>query len=258
MITLTPRMKSDYQRMFDSCVIKPLKFSEIDRCVQTILSKRSNYEAVEAAVNVPWYFVGIVHNLEGGSDLTTHLHNGDPLSARTTHVPAGRPRNGNPPFAWSASAIDALQQKALDQWSDWSVAGMLFQFERYNGFGYRRFGIDSPYLWSFSNHYTKGKFVQDGIFSELAVSKQCGAAVLLRRLGERQIAVTGQLDLISQIKALGSTVEFAPTRFKANAHELQILLNRAGLPLRIDGKAGKMTSDAYFAISGKFLLGDNR
>lgn len=258
MPTLTPQLRSEYQQLFDSCVIRPLKFPEIDRCVQTILSKRQSYEAVEAAMNIPWYFVGIVHSLEGSSNLNTHLHNGDPLTARTTHVPKGRPRNGNPPFTWTASAIDALQQKALDQWSDWSIAGMLFQFERYNGFGYRRFGVDSPYLWSYSNHYTKGKFVQDGIFNETAVSKQCGAAVLLRRLGERQIAVTGQLDLISQIKTLGSIVEFAPTKIRTNAEELQKLLNRAGLPVRIDGKAGKMTSDAYFAISGKFLRGDTR
>ncbi|MEJ1237361.1 hypothetical protein WBG78_04470 [Chryseolinea sp. T2] len=258
MPTLTPQLRSDYQRLFDSCVIKPNRFTEIDKCMQTILSKRPNYEAVETSTGVPWYFVGIVHNLECSSDLTKHLHNGDPLAARTTHVPAGRPRNGNPPFTWPVSAIDALQQKALDQWTDWSIPGLLFQLERYNGFGYRRYGIESPYLWSYSNHYTKGKFVQDGLFSESAVSKQCGAAVLLRRLGERQIAVTGQLDLISQIKALGGTVEFAPNRFKANAQELQRLLNRAGVPLRIDGKAGRMTSDAYFAISGKYLRGDNR
>ncbi|MGC3944721.1 MAG: hypothetical protein QM762_09390 [Chryseolinea sp.] len=258
MPTLTPQMKSDYQRLFDSCVIKSAKFPEIDRCVQTILLKRSSYEAVEAAVRVPWYFVGIVHNLEGNGDLTKHLHNGDPLTARTTRVPAGRPRTGNPPFSWTVSAIDALQLKTLDQWTDWSIPGMLFQFERYNGFGYRRFGIDTPYLWSYSNHYTKGKFVQDGIFSDSAVSKQCGAAVLLRRMGERQIAVTGQLDLISQIKALGGSVEFAPNKYRANAEELQKLLNRAGLPLRIDGKAGGMTSDAYFAVSGKYLRGDNR
>ncbi len=42
----------------------------------------------------------------------------------------------------------------------------------------------SPYLWSFSTHYQCGKYVADGRWSETAVSKQCGAAVLLRRLAE--------------------------------------------------------------------------
>jgi lysozyme family protein len=61
--------------------------------------------------------------------------------------------------------------------------------ERFNGFGYRRHDINihSPYLWSFSNHYTKGKFVADNTFSATAVSKQCGAAVLLKRMVARKL-----------------------------------------------------------------------
>ena len=37
-----------------------------------------------------------------------HLHNGDPLSGRTTHVPPGRPRPASPPFTWEQSAHDAI------------------------------------------------------------------------------------------------------------------------------------------------------
>jgi lysozyme family protein len=258
MPALTQQFADEYQQLFDSCSIKPAKFADVDRCIQLIVSKRPHYDVVEEAVGVPWYFVGIVHNLEGACNMNVHLHNGDPLTARTTHVPAGRPRSGNPPFTWSASAIDALKLKSLESWTDWSIAGLLFQLERYNGFGYRRFGINSPYLWSFSNHYTKGKFVEDGIYNDRAVSKQVGAAVLLRRLSERQIAVMGKLDTISQIKALGATVAFAPKKFNRSAEQLQRLLNRVGLPIRIDGFAGRMTSDAYFSISGQFLRGDTR
>jgi peptidoglycan hydrolase-like protein with peptidoglycan-binding domain len=42
--------------------------------------------------------------------------------------------------------------------------------------------VPSPYLWSFSNHYTRGKYVADGRFSPTAVSQQVGAAVLLKQL----------------------------------------------------------------------------
>ena len=42
--------------------------------------------------------------------------------------------------------------------------------------------MPSPYLWSFSNHYARGKYVADGHFSATAVSQQCGAALLLKRL----------------------------------------------------------------------------
>ena len=57
---------------------------------------------------------------------------------------------------------------------------MLYQLERYNGFGYRKRGLVTPYLWSFSNLYIKGKFVADGHFDPNAVSKQCGAALMLK------------------------------------------------------------------------------
>ena len=258
MPTLTPQLISEYTQLFNNCVIRPDKFKAIDQSINLILAGRQEYDRVEAQINVPWYFTGIIHCLESSINFQTHLHNGDPLTARTKNVPKDRPKSGNPPFTWQQSAIDALQIKKLDTWTDWGIPGILFQFERYNGFGYRPHGINSPYLWSFSNHYVKGKFVQDGIFNENAVSKQTGAAVLLRRMSEKQIAVRGELDTISQIKLLGDTVRFAPTKFNRKAEELQRLLNSVGLQLRIDGFAGKMTSNAFFEVSGKFLKGDRR
>ena len=252
MPALTERLILEYQQLFNSCVIREERFAELDQAIKLILGGRQHYEAVQAKTNVPWYFTGIIHCLEGSINFNTHLHNGDSLNAKTKNVPKDRPKVGKPPFVWEDSAIDALQLKSLDVWTDWSISGILFQFERYNGFGYRPRSIRSPYLWSFSTHYVRGKFVKDGIFSETAVSKQCGAAVLLRRMGERQIAVTGDLDSISQIKFAGSKVKFAPKRFSEDAQVLQRLLNSIGRPLRIDGFAGRMTSDAFFAVAGKF------
>jgi hypothetical protein len=54
--------------------------------------------------------------------------------------------------------------------------------ERYNGFGYRAHGINSPYLWSYSNQYHAGKFVSDGVYSPTAVSGQCGAMPIFKSL----------------------------------------------------------------------------
>lgn len=258
MRTLTPELIAEYTQLFNNCVIKADKFAAVDQVINSILAGRKHYDQVETQINVPWYFTGIVHSLEGGVNFKTHLHNGDPLTARTKNFPNDRPRPGTPPFTWLQSAVDALQIKKLHTWTDWSIPGLLYQFERYNGFGYRPIGINSPYLWSFSNHYLKGKFIRDHVFSENAVSKQVGAAVLLRRMSEKQIAVRGELDTISQIKLLGATVPFAPKRFNPKAEELQILLNSVGLHLRIDGFAGKMTSNAFFQVSGKFLKGDGR
>ena len=123
--------------------------------------------------------------MECGFNFGTHLHNGDPLSARTVHVPKGRPADGEPPFTWLESARDSLVLKKLDRIDDWSLPHMLYLLEAYNGFGYRPQFVPTPYLWSFSNLYTAGKFTADGKFDANAVSKQCGAAVMLRMLQER-------------------------------------------------------------------------
>jgi hypothetical protein len=81
-----------------------------------------------------------------------------------------------------------LVGQGLDRWQDWSLAGVLYRLEAYNGFGYRKHHpeVRTPYLWSFSQHYGAGKYVQDGVWSPTAVSQQCGAAVLLRGLVDRK------------------------------------------------------------------------
>jgi lysozyme family protein len=123
-----------------------------------------------------------VHGLEGNFNFETHLHNGDPLTARTVQVPKGRPVAGEPPFKWEESAEDALRLKGFDKETDWSIPAMLYRFERYNGMGYRQFQLPSPYLWSFSDLYEKGKYASDGKFDPALVSKQCRAAVMLKTL----------------------------------------------------------------------------
>jgi lysozyme family protein len=182
MATLTKAQRQHYNLLYQSLLIRPTRRTAVDQMVRRVTANKARYQKVAKALGMPWYVVGIIHSLEAGGDFTKHLHNGDPLTARTTHVPAGRPKNGRPPFSWEQSAIDALSR--FRGWKDWSVPGTLYQLEGYNGFGYRDHhpNVPSPYLWSFSNHYTKGKYVGDGKFSTTAVSQQVGAAVLLKRL----------------------------------------------------------------------------
>jgi lysozyme family protein len=180
-------LKDEYLRFFAACEPRADKADNIEHYMTNLARGRETYEKVAAATGVPWFFVGIAHGMEGGFDFTTHLHNGDRLSARTVRVPAGRPPFGNPPFAWHDSAIDALTLQNLHAETDWSLARILFRFERFNGMGYRRLGVPSPYLWSHSNLYTKGKFTSDGHFDAEAVSKQTGAGVQLKVLVDRGI-----------------------------------------------------------------------
>jgi lysozyme family protein len=174
-----------YLKLFDSCKVKPEHRTELDWYMSKLTSPkyRARYETVANAVCVPWYFIGIVHALEASLNFEGHLHNGDPLSERTVQVPADRPKVWGPPSDWEASARDALDYEGFTNQSDWSLAHTLFRYEAYNGFRSRELhDINTPYLWSFSTHYDGGKFVADGVWSDDAVSKQCGAGVLLREL----------------------------------------------------------------------------
>jgi lysozyme family protein len=254
----TAQIQSEYQRLFDTCTIREDTYPEANAIIDKIVSAKERYESVGDQLHIPWYFIGIVHCMEGKLSFKAHLHNGDPLTHRTVHDPKGRPKDGQPPFTWEASAADALKYDKVDQWTDWSVPGMLYKFESYNGFGYRSLSVPiySPYLWSGSNHYMKGKFIGDHQYSPAAVSKQIGAAVLLRRMVEKQIVSVHVTDRLELVNLLGTSVSFAPDQKMDKVLELQKLLNLAGAHVMEDGKAGRTTSDAYFNLTGSYLTND--
>ncbi len=173
-----------YAALYDKASIRADKIPAVTAIVKTLLANREAYEAVQRETGVPWYMVGCIHSLESGFNFKRHLHNGDPLTARTRQVPAGRPVSGFPPFTWPVSAADALTMPphSLNKIDTWSIARVLYELEKYNGFGYVKRGVNSPYLWSFTTAYTKGKYTADSKFSADAVSQQCGAAAILKTL----------------------------------------------------------------------------
>jgi lysozyme family protein len=264
-IPFTDALRNEYDNLFNSCIIRPASVQAVDQIVATLIVNKSRYQAISGVTNIPWYFVAVIHNMEAGLSFARHLHNGDPLTGRTFHVPAGRPVKGNPPFSWEDSAVDALNMRKLNTKTDWSLAGTLYQLEGYNGFGYRlkHPSVLTPYLWSFSNHYIRGKYVADGTWSDIAVSKQCGAAVLLRRMAEKAFIefpdqpapIPNEPPLIVNYSLHKSTDPATLNR----AVELQQWLNTfPGIFVKPDGVPGSFTSDAYKKVTGVFLPGDPR
>lgn len=175
-------IRASYRGLWDSMLIHPFAFERATVIAQTIINGKARYQVVEKATGVPWWFTGVIHSMEADCSFRCHLHNGDPLSARTVHEPKGRPIDGSPPFPWEVSAEDALRCEGLSTWKDWSIPGALYRLEAYNGWGYRHHGVWTPYLWSGSNHYDAGKYIADGEWDADAVSDQIGAAALLRKL----------------------------------------------------------------------------
>lgn len=171
-----------YKEKFDIMIVDPKKKDQLDLLVARILKNKAKYQEVEGLTKVPWYVLGAIHYRESSLNFTRHLHNGDRLTARTIHVPAGRPVKGEPPFTWVESAIDAIKLKSWHKVTDWSIDSALGLIEAYNGLGYKKKGLPSPYLWAWTNNYTKGKYVADGKFDPNFVDQQCGTAILLKLL----------------------------------------------------------------------------
>lgn len=255
-VHLTQELAAEYQQLFDTMEVARDHIAEVDRIVARILPNKPQYEAVAATVKAPWFFVAAIHNMESGLRMDRHLHNGDPLTARTRQVPANRPAAGDPPFTWQESAIDALQLRKIDAVTDWHLARILYELEGYNGWGYRQYHqqVKSPYLWSFSNHYQSGKYVADGTWSDTASSRQCGAAVIIKRLEQR-----GEIAPLTAHSQAGEVPLHYSNRILERGEDLQRFLNTfPGISVRVDGKPGEKTSDAVYQTLGFHLKGDPR
>ena len=244
-------LNADYFRLWQGMKVHDDKIQVIDKVVKRLASNKSRYQAVTQATTVPWFVVAALHEREASGNFLCHLHNGDPLSARTRHVPSGRPPPpANPPFTWEQSACDALALDGLSKVASWSIERACYEIELYNGFGYRRHGINSPYLWSFSNNYTAGKYVADGQWSATAVDAQCGVMPLLSRLMATDSSIAFEASTpgrtvatTSSITSQASPLEEAGNKPEHTTKWLQTSLNSLGASpkLVVDGRYGPST-----------------
>lgn len=196
----TTALRDEYRSFFNSAVVNVQAVSKVQQSYQRLMANKARYEAVANALKmpgVPWYLIGVIHMRESTYNFTRHLHNGDPLTARTRKVPAGRPV-ANPaagvgkPYTWEESAIDAIRYmvSVSPPWTrgtnDSSVESLLHKIEAFNGGAYRTRNLPSPYLWADSNLQRPGKFVADGKFDPQVTDTQLGAGVLLKYFLEQE------------------------------------------------------------------------
>lgn len=176
---LTP---SDYQSLWDSSKLTsdPKRLQLLDYVCRVVLTNQALYQLVQNATRIPWPLIAAIHYRESDQSFKCHLHNGDPLTARTVHVPAGRPTTGEPPFTWTQSASDAFN----GEWrpKDWSLPSCLEFMERFNGVGYQKHAVNTPYLWDYTDKYTSGLYIADGSFDPNAKEDRAGCVSILKSL----------------------------------------------------------------------------
>lgn len=242
-------LKADYAELWRRMQVRPDKAAEVDRIAGALIALKPRYQEVAGATTVPWAVIAVLHQRESDADFRTYLGNGEPLSRRTRLVPAGRG-----PFAsWEAGAIDALKLDGLDKVDQWTPERACYEVEKFNGFGYRNNHpeVKSPYLWSFSNIYSSGKYVADGRFAASAIDQQCGAMPVLKRIME--------LDASARLEGVreGEAPPIAPADVDAlvmgstgeRVRTLQTALARLGFQVGdIDGEFGPITSAAVSAF----------
>lgn len=176
---MTPQ---EYAAMFDGCRLlsDPTRVLATRAICKRMLANQITYWGVEKTTGIPWLVIAAIHFRESSQNFRAHLHNGDPLTGRTTHVPAGRPATGLAPFTWTASAIDALSDRKHP--FAWDVGTALEFCENYNGHGYDKHGVNSPYLWAGTDKYCSGLFVADGSFDPEKKDARPGVVALFKTL----------------------------------------------------------------------------
>jgi lysozyme family protein len=167
-----------------------------------LVSRKARYQAISAKTGVPWFVIAVIHEREAGADpgFGSNIANGQPWSKVTTIVPEGR----GPFQSFEDAAYDALVNCApyAGKWKDWSAGGTLTLLEQYNGLGYANRGLPSPYIWSGTDQYAKGKYVRDGVFDANAIDKQLGCAGLLLAMQtlDASVSFTGAVPVVISAK----------------------------------------------------------
>lgn len=258
---LNRALRNEYVRLFKTCVIAPEAFKALRVEVDSIQTGIARYNATSLLLGglIPPYVIGVIHRLECDCNFKLHLHNGDPLTARTKRVPTGRPKTGTPPFTWEESARDALTYLNFDVNKDWSISGTSYMLENYNGFGYRLYHPEtvSPYLYGKTNHHTKGKYTRDGKFDPNARTADFGVMALLKHFTDN-----GACKFVPESSGeFGVLYDDKSDRAKLLQMELNQMMDERKIkmtPLKCDGVAGANTSLAHKRVYGVYLPGDPR
>ena len=188
-------LKRGYENLWAKCAVDAERVSEIDGQIKKITSNLDKYRAVEESTGVPWFWIACTHYREASLAFDRVLHNGEKIigtGKKTSLVPAGR----GPFYSWEEAAIDAVtvSPHSLDRIDDWPASRCLYEFERYNGWGYMG-KENSPYVWAGTTlSDERGKYVRDHVFDPNAVEKQLGCAAIMKRLVETNAEVAERLD----------------------------------------------------------------
>lgn len=141
---------------------------------------RERYSAVSDLTQVPWQIIGVLHGLEARFDFDRQFITGEKWKDKTKLEPTGL----GPWDTWDGAAVYGIMKKERPK--DWRLINTCLFFEKWNGLGYYKKGLYTPYCWNYLVPYAVqggGKYTSDGKYDPKFISKQVGAVTLLLHCG---------------------------------------------------------------------------
>lgn len=185
-------------------VVKPAFARAAVKRAAAMLSHKADYQRIAANIelkhqrHVPWWSIPLVHEREcirGVDNWTCNIAQGEPYNIKSRIIP-----HSGPFGSFDEAAMDALYVQAprLAMWNNWSLGGVATINEMYNGLGYAKRGRASPYVWSGTNVYIKGKYVADKKYDPEKVDTQIGVIVMLKALMSLDPTIVLDVELPGQ------------------------------------------------------------
>lgn len=192
--------------------LSPEQQKDLDQFVKNWDKNKARYEKASAASGIPAKLIASLHWRESTGDFSTYLHQGDPLGKKAVHEP-----NDIPLFKeWEPAAEHALGLKASVQRAykidakTTDEAALASYAERYNGTGYFDYhATASPYVYSGTDQYHKGKYRSDGGsgYDPNYKDTQLGVLPMLRRIDQHEKELAAKAA--QQAAAQGPSQHFA-------------------------------------------------
>lgn len=155
---------------------------DVNAQVNKIISMMIPYAKCSLASGKGIIFVALTHSKEADCDPRGCFDNGD-LIIGTGKLTHDEPKGCGP----YATLEDSARFAFKDVKDPMNVNDLLIQEEKFNGLGYRKHGVNSPYNWAMTTAYTKGHYVSDGNWDPNAVDKSPGVAAILKQMEVRGI-----------------------------------------------------------------------
>jgi lysozyme family protein len=255
-------LSPEYAALLAAMRVDPARENELAERAAAVVKladkHRDEWAEVTAKTGVPRLWGIASFERESSSNYSCSPAQGDPWDRVSVHVPRGLGPYAN----WGDSCVAAYGIDKLNdvRASNWTWTRSCYEGELYNGFGPRAHGRHTGYLWSWTNIYTGGKYVEDGKWDPDVHDRQCGMVPMMAALlhHDASLALVDALPAPSEASASeegGRPQVPAPANVPAgvggepggNVTEwLQTALNRLGTdpPLMIDGNYGRHTKRA--------------